>query len=73
MPQCKGCNAEIEWFETIRGKKAPVDATPEKRYVVRERLNQKAEVIGHVVELVNTYMPHHATCPKVEEFRKPKP
>ena len=72
MPTCKGCNAEIEWFETMRGKKVPVDAKPENRYVLRPQVNQRGDTYGHVVELVNTYMPHHATCPEVEKFRKGK-
>jgi hypothetical protein len=44
------------------GKKiAPVNATPQKLYVV----NDQGEA-----ELRNCYTPHHATCPDVEHFRK---
>lgn len=81
---CSRCPAEIVWAVTEKGAKIPLDAKPEKRTVLvpmsgevvvrRSRdvptlpdgsfgLNVRAVV-------VDTFMPHHATCPAVASFRK---
>jgi hypothetical protein len=45
---------------TAAGKVAPVDAMPQRLYVVIE---------GRA-EIRSCYTPHYATCPDVEYFRK---
>lgn len=34
MSQCKSCKAEIFWAVTGKGKRHPVNAKPEKRFVL---------------------------------------
>lgn len=59
-PRCSGCQAEIVWGLTAKGNKVPMDP-PEKRYVQGK--------LGRY-HMVDTHMPHHATCPNVDLFRK---
>jgi len=58
--KCAGCHAIIIWIVTPAGKRAPLDAIPEKRWV---------QMRPGAWQLVDTYMPHHATCPEVDRFR----
>lgn len=64
MARCKGCDAEIVWFKTESGANIPLDAKSEKRIVLIGQPD------GLVAKLLDTYMPHHATCSHVDEFRK---
>jgi len=57
---CKGCGAEIIWKKTPKGKPVPLDP-PEKRYVQTDQFP--------IVAMVDTWKPHHATCPKAKDFR----
>lgn len=61
---CTGpnCGAEIIWAKTAKGKKVPLNAKPEKRYLARSATDS-------TVELRNAYVPHHATCPDVGSFK----
>lgn len=68
MSTCKGCDAPIIWVETVNGKRTPIDAKPERRYVIAERFGDMLPV----VRIVKTYTPHFATCPKAGDFRKDK-
>ncbi len=63
MSKCKGCRAEILWIETATGKLMPIDVKPKKVFRRNER--------GHWV-LIEGYESHFATCPKADQFRKPK-
>lgn len=65
MSTCKGCGAPIVWKHTPKGKAIPLDAKPERRLVLRGPLSETAE-------LVETYTSHFSTCPKADDFRKPK-
>lgn len=81
MSVCRGssCRAEILFAHT--GKKAmPVDPQPHPDGNVRlipstagdGRTIYRAEVLGPLeVQLADEplYMPHHATCPDVDDFR----
>lgn len=71
MPRCSACQAEIKWIETENGKNTPLDAKPEKRWVKYIIMGRKGNETRW--KLVDTYMPHHATCPEVDKFRKSKP
>lgn len=59
----------------------PLDARPEKRAVMVEAyVPDDEETTGSVmfyrapesdhVEIMDTFMPHHATCPDAERWRK---
>jgi hypothetical protein len=60
---CKGCGASILWFKTVRGKNIPADAKGETRII----MNAEGQAV-----MARSYMPHHATCPEVDKFRKDK-
>jgi hypothetical protein len=64
--KCRGCGADIIWVTTDRGRTMPLDAKPEKRFVIDVFIDGKA----HRAELVDTYISHFATCPRADEFRK---
>lgn len=61
---CKTCGAAILWAKTPQGKAMPLDAKPEKRVVLDRQTG-----LAHVLD---TYMPHWATCPTSEQHRAPK-
>jgi hypothetical protein len=63
--KCRGCQQDILWTKTIGGKTVPLNAQPEKRFVVvRNERGQDA------VELVDTYLSHFASCPAADQFRR---
>lgn len=70
MAQCKKCKAEIVWVETPAGKLMPCDPGEvfAQTAVTPGGEVFKAESGGKVWGLV----PHWATCPNADEFRKPK-
>jgi hypothetical protein len=70
-----GCGAEVEFFPT--GKTKPdgkpvlqvVDAEPEKRIVLEHGGRTMGSprippLSGSIARVVDTYVDHHATCPK---------
>ena len=57
---CSGCGAPITFIETVNGKNQPFDLKPIKVTILNSE--GKAEVI-------DSFMPHHATCPNADEFR----
>lgn len=61
---CKSCGAQILWARTQRGKRIPLDAVPQTRAVLVGTLRDDGNV-----SLVDTYMPHHATCSSADEHR----
>lgn len=58
---CKGCGALIVWGLTEAGKKVPLNP-PERRYVALH---------AGRFRIVETWLSHHATCPKRDDFRRP--
>ena len=78
VPHCSACGVEIRWALTVKNKRMPLDATenPEGNVILNEQ--GRAEVLGPlersiaVAEGQPLYMPHHATCPNADEFRKGK-
>jgi hypothetical protein len=50
----------IVWAITEKGRRVPLDAKPQKVFVLDEHGTAK---------LVSGYTSHHATCPKADEFR----
>lgn len=80
MPTCSACEAEVEFIPSAKtGKPTIVDATPEKRLVVLDG-GEECYSIDHVraamrsgtatVKVATVFVDHHATCPRVEEFRR---
>lgn len=61
MSECKGCGAELKWITSPAGAKTPLDAKPKKMWV---------EFHSDGWRLLDCYMPHFATCPKADQFRK---
>jgi len=64
--KCRGCGAEIIWAITEQGKRIPLDAKDERRFIVG--VNQADDEVEAV--LCKTYTTHFATCPKADQFRK---
>lgn len=61
MSNCGTCGAEIVWAITEAGKRMPLDAKPEKRFVVDD---------ADGCHLVDTYVSHFSTCPNAEQHRR---
>ena len=72
MSRCRGCNAEILWIVTQKGKTTCVDAKPERRYIIQQMVKDERGNEVPLMKMEQTYMAHHATCPKAAQFRKPK-
>ena len=58
MPKCKGCDAEIIWVKTQKGKSTPLDQKEITIYVTGTQ------------SIVKGHQSHWATCPKAESFKK---
>lgn len=58
---CASCGAEIHWITTENGAAHPLDAKPEKRWVVDR---------NDVGRIIDTYVSHFATCPDAQKHRK---
>lgn len=67
---CRSCGASIYWCRTPNGKAMPLDPEPVKRVVVVVRAPGPDLPDEEVAKVVETYVPHHATCPKADEFRR---
>ena len=74
MSNCKGCGAAIIWIKTVKGKNMPVDAKPVKAYLPRTPMGREAadNLDGLDYHLVDVYLTHWGTCPKVHYFKKKK-
>ncbi len=71
---CRGCGQRMIWGKTVAGKAIPLDPElSERGNMILE--NGVAKVVDRSLYPpgVKLYMPHHATCPKAQEFRKPRP
>lgn len=82
--RCTGCGQPIVWIVTTKGKKMPCD--PQRvhayGYHSREKKDKIVTASGRVVScnLQNDggpildvgYVPHWATCPAVQSFKKEK-
>jgi len=66
MSKCRSCKAEIIWAATESGRAMPLDAKPEKRFVLMEIQGGGADE----AVAVDTYVSHFATCPEADKFRK---
>lgn len=59
--QCKSCGAPIIWVKSLGGADMPLDAEPEKRFI----LDGAAAAVART-----TYTSHFATCPNADQHRK---
>lgn len=84
-PVCSKCRAPLLWAATVNGKMQPLNREPDPAGNVRltdefcltkRGVLQRGEVVkAATLDLFDdrpTYMPHFASCPFAEEFRKPK-
>ena len=74
MSQCRSCQAEIMWVVTEKGRRMPVNASPDPmgNVVLRHGPDRTfAVVLGKGEETdERRFMPHHATCPSVDQHRR---
>ncbi len=84
--RCRSCDAPILWCVTEAGKWQPLDAQPdpsgnveiERRgcATVSRVVNNVAIVLGGALaesrggQPIVRYMPHHATCPNADQWRR---
>ena len=76
MSQCRGCGREIIWLHMRSGKHMPVD--PEPVFVAGDGkdtfITDEGETIRGTASEMDTgtvgFVPHWATCPAAEQFRK---
>ena len=62
--KCKSCGAAVLWAPTEKGKSMPLDPAPQKRVVLGRTTG-----VAHVLD---TYLPHWASCPSAAEHRRSK-
>lgn len=67
MSNCRACDARIRWAKTERGKRIPLDEKPETRAVVVDPEKPGTDL---VVRIRRVFVPHWATCPSSNQFRK---
>jgi hypothetical protein len=64
---CRSCGAAIVWVLTEHNRRMPLDAKPEKRFVVEEHKEAPLAIA------TDTYVSHFSTCPNAAQHRKAKP
>lgn len=81
MTACRSCHQPITWTVTLQGNLMPVDATPTPDGNVTLTGRQVPTQRGYAPECsvgtaslfddgTDRYMPHHATCPQADEWRR---
>ena len=66
--KCRSCGADVVFYPSFTTSKSMIlDAKPVKRVVLVTDSFKRT-----FAKVVDTYTPHHATCPKVDEWRKPR-
>lgn len=78
--KCKGCGKPIWWITTVAGKKMPCDETPVSYWKLDKAAGKVVLPNGCVVSCELTgipgtetgkgFIPHFATCEKVQEIRQ---
>lgn len=74
MATCKKCFAEIKWITTAAGRYLPVDPGEVSGVDLKE-IDTLITPDGEILKGKNAvegfgYIPHWATCPNAEEFKK---
>ena len=82
--RCKGCGQPIVWIVTTKGKKMPCDPQPVTGYGDHTTVKKDKIVTGTGMVLSCNlkpdggsvlgvgYVPHWATCPAAQNFKKEK-
>jgi hypothetical protein len=73
--RCKGCGRRIVWARhAISGKAMPFDAEPHTHgtWDLRQGFAGADAIAVHDPHADPRYVPHHATCPAVDQFRTPR-
>ena len=85
MTTCRSCSAPILWAVTIAGRIMPLDAEPNpdgnvvptgKRgrtragSAIEVRVEAARQQTLDVDDPIVRYMPHHATCPDADKWRR---
>jgi hypothetical protein len=80
VSNCKSCGAEIRWIKTLSGQSMPVDYTPvfykavptaTGKIITPGGATLSAEIVTDLKASVG-YVPHWATCPAADSFRREK-
>lgn len=66
MSTCRGCGASILWARTAAGRAIPLNAEAVLGFVVTGVDGERHATAKRF------FTSHHATCPKADDFRKPK-
>lgn len=64
--RCRSCGAAIVWGKTANGKAMPLDAKPERLFVLKSADDPDCQDVVQVP----TYRSHFATCPDADKFRR---
>jgi hypothetical protein len=68
MSACRGCGSEIVWAKSKSSDRSiPLDAGSKQKRAAVVSLDERG---SPEVRIVDTYIPHHATCPNADQFRK---
>lgn len=72
MAKCKSCGARVIWARTKNGKPTPLNAdpVPDGTMYVRDGVARHVDLL--TPKDTPWYMPHFATCPQADEWRKPR-
>lgn len=65
VSRCRACQTEIVWLKTRAGKAMPVNLLPTAKPFRGPNAGEELFVYG-------AHQPHFVTCPKADEFRKPR-
>lgn len=71
MALCRSCGAHIEWAETERGKRMPVEkAENGGNVILQEQLDGGTPTAVVVGAGKGTHVSHFATCPDAPHWRR---
>lgn len=69
---CIACQAPILWVKTRKDKDMPLDPKPQMVVRVENYLDPDRVTTHEIADVVKAYVPHWATCPAADRFRKKK-
>lgn len=67
LTKCRSCGARIFFARTANAKDMPLDAKPTRMITVDPLGPGERQ---HKVRWVETFTPHHATCPDAGKWRR---
>lgn len=82
MARCRGCGREIRWAVSEAGKKMPFDIEPDPEegtfFLIAHPQGSPSPLAIHRSKVDAFpeecdsifYLPHHATCPDADRFRR---